>query len=107
LKAATEKLPAGILTTLFAGAEVSALWIVVAVTLPPKSVLQAAVTQFAHVPLGGSMATPDELTTPTVRQSVARLGAMIPDQGCADPVRGPRRTNKRAMKGRIIVLAPL
>jgi hypothetical protein len=74
------KLPAGILTTkgfervATAPAEESALLIELAVTEPPKRVLQLAVVQFAQEADGMSP------TTPAVVQSAARLGAMIPDQ---------------------------
>jgi hypothetical protein len=57
-----------------AGADASAFWIVVAVTDPPKRVLQAAVVQSGQDELG----IPP--TTPAVLQSVARFGAIIPDQ---------------------------
>jgi hypothetical protein len=71
-----------------------ALLIVVAVTLPPNRVLQAAVTQLAHDPLGIPPTTPDDV------QSAARLGAIIPDHCCAYAVVGTIKTNVNAMKHR-------
>ena len=72
LKAATEKFPAGMRTTLFAGADEIALVIVEAETEPPERVLHADVVQFDQFALGMSP------TTPAVDQSAARVGSMIP-----------------------------
>jgi hypothetical protein len=45
-------------------------------TVPPNSVLQAAVVQLGHV-----VGMPPN--TPTCDQSTARLGSMMPDHCCA------------------------
>ncbi|PYT48742.1 MAG: hypothetical protein DMG44_13450 [Acidobacteria bacterium] len=86
--------PAGTRTTVLFGAEVIALLIEVPVTVPPKSVLQAEVTQLAHEPLGMSP------TTPAVDQFAARLGAIIPDHCCACAEIGTIKTNINARKHR-------
>jgi len=73
----TLKVPARIRTTVFAGAEFKAALILAIDTVPVNSVLQAAVTQFAHAADGMPP------VTPAADQSTARLGSMIPDQLCA------------------------
>ena len=70
----TLKLPAGMRTTVLAGAELMAALMLAEVTVPPFNVLQAVVTQFDQVPLGMPP------TTPALLQSAARLGLMTPDQ---------------------------
>jgi hypothetical protein len=92
--APTLKVPAGMRTTVLAGAEEIAFRMVVAVTLPPKSVLQAAVVQLVHEPLGMSP------TTPAVDQSTARLGEMTPAHCWACPELGNIKANINAREHR-------
>lgn len=50
--------PAGMRTTVLAGAEVMAAFMLAAVTVPLKRVLQADVVQFGHAPDGTPPGTP-------------------------------------------------
>ena len=75
-------MPAGIRTTVLLGAEDKAALRLAAVTVPPYSVLHCCVTQFAQVALGIPPGIPAWL------QSIARLGARMPDQGAAWATRG-------------------
>jgi hypothetical protein len=72
-----EKVPAGTRTTVLLGAELRAELMLAAVTVPPNSVLQAAVAQLAQLALGMPPGIPVLLV-----QSTARAGERIPDHAC-------------------------
>src|SRR5438067_1516271 len=76
-------------TTVDDGHELSALSMVLAETLPPASVLHAAVVQSVHAAEGMSP------TTPADDQSVARWGSRMPDQLCAIAVIGNNASSHR------------
>src|SRR5262245_60715862 len=72
----SEIVPAGILTTLFAGAPANAALMFAAVGVA-KAVLQAAVTQFTQV-----VGTPPGI--PALLQAMARSGARMPNHACTN-----------------------
>jgi hypothetical protein len=78
--------PAGTRTTELFGAELRAELILEVVTVPLNNVLQAVVTQLAHVPLG----IPPGI--PAFVQSIARLELRMPDQAWPTQVPGTKQS---------------
>ncbi|MBZ5676625.1 MAG: hypothetical protein LAP61_20495 [Acidobacteriia bacterium] len=93
--------PAGTRTTVLLGAEVIALLMLAAVTVPPKSVLHWLVTQLVC-----RLGIPPD--TPAPDQSTARFGLRIPDQfwAFAEVLRSSKRPATRTV-GIALALAKL